>query len=68
MKPYKTFYTRSASLVYLSVCLSALGRFVFHEGALSHNLKVAGAVTLFAATMFLFLDRRKGSNVCANAR
>jgi len=68
MKPYKAFYTRSASLVYLSVCLSALGRFVFHESASSHNLRIAGAVTLFAGTMFLFLDRRKVSNVCANAR
>jgi len=68
MKPYETFYTRSASLVYISVCLSALGRFVFHDAAWSHCLMVASAVALFAGTMFLFLDRRNGSNVCANAR
>jgi len=68
MKTYKAFYTRSASLVYLSVCLSALGRFVFHEGPLSHNLMLAGTVSLFAGTIFLFLDRRKVSNICANAR
>jgi len=64
----KQLLTRSSMLVYLSLCLSTLGRYGFERSLWRHSLMSAGALVLIAAMMFLFIDMRKGSHACVAAR
>jgi hypothetical protein len=60
----KQALSRSSILVYVSLCLSTLGRFGFDRGVLKHTLMESGALVLIAATIFLFFDMRHGNDEC----